>query len=54
MVTVNRDPRVKVSLDEVSVARAGMTMAMQQIIKKIVIQVEYFFTIVNPHAVKQL
>ena len=42
MVTVKRDPLVKTSLDEVSVAQAGMTMAMQQVIKKIVINVEYF------------
>jgi hypothetical protein len=42
MVTVKRDPRVKTLLDEVSVAQAGITMAMQQMIKKIVINVEYF------------
>lgn len=42
MVMVNWDPRVKASLDELSVAQAGMTMAIQQVIKKIVIHVEYF------------
>jgi hypothetical protein len=38
MVMVNWDPRVRVSPDEVSVAQAGITMALQQVIKKIVIQ----------------
>jgi len=37
MVMVNCDPRVSVSLDEVSVAQAGMIMAIQQVIKKIAI-----------------
>jgi hypothetical protein len=45
MVMVNCDPRVNVSPGEVSVAHAGMTMAIQQVIKKIAIQGEYFCTI---------
>jgi len=45
MVMVNGDPRVNVSPDEVSVAQAGMTMVIQQVIKKIAIHGEYFCTI---------
>jgi hypothetical protein len=54
MVTVNWDPRVKASLDEVSVAQAGMTIALQQANKMIILHAEYFRTIVTPHTLRQL
>jgi hypothetical protein len=49
MVMVNWDPRVNVSPVKASVAQAGMTMAIQQVIKKNVIKEEYFCTISRPH-----